>query len=330
MLHRDGEFTFSGGGQFPRAVVQAVAEYFLRETIDQMRLDHPRTTFDRKLVDQFVDACLQAANQVTAAAIFHTPGTEQDGVFTNHFLTVRVASAEQFQQQVSRAVEVWNELSNTAQPGTRSMFETQQVAVDGRRTTLYTLDIAVSEGFDPEAAHMRELMERLFGPDRKLQRFVVSVDERTVLLGGATAEQMPAALKSLSTAQPKTWDASNVAAANRLLPAQADWRLFFDPVTYTKWLKRTSFATHGEIIGGTPLEQFPQTPPIAVAGGFPSGALWVDAVIPAQTLREGTAYFNRRWAQSNSCPDLAVCHSPRRVLWPRPTKSTGKASGTRT
>jgi hypothetical protein len=291
-LHRDGEFTVSGGGWIPGPLSRAVAESMVWNSIIQIRREFPRSTFDVDAVKQFVRAVEEAAAEVVGVAVFHTPGGEHDGVYTNQAMAVRVASAESFVNRVEAAARLWNQVNETAAPSPNSSFQLERISVEGHPALQYTLDLVASEGL-PNEPTMRVLMERLFGPDRKMHRLVVPVDEQTVILADATASQAAAAVKVLKGAA-ANWDAVNVSATNRLLPAQADWRLFASPAAYTKWVKRTNLVTQGDAIGAIPVEQFQAAAPIGAAGGFSGGSLWIDAVVPAETLRAGALYLQRR------------------------------------
>jgi hypothetical protein len=291
-LHREAEFTVSGAGWVPGQLARAFAESMVWHSIIQFRREFPRNTFDVDAVKQFARAAEDAAAEVVGVSVFHTPGGEHDGVYTNQVMAVRVTSAESFVNRVEAAARLWNQLNETATPNPKSSFQVERITVEGRPAIQYTLDIVASEGL-PNEPTMRVLMERLFGPDRKMHRLVVPVDAQTVILADATASQAAAAVKALVGA-PANWDAANVAVTNRLLPAQADWRLFASPATYTKWVKRTNLVTQGDAIGAVPVEQFPATPPIGAAGGFAGGAMWIDVVVPAHTLRAGAAYLQRR------------------------------------
>jgi len=298
-LHREGEFTFSGGGRIPARIGRAVAESAVRSSMAEMRTENAQTTFDPALIERFVATCDEAAANVTGASVFHTPGDESEGVFTNHFLAVRVNSADEFSAQVQQAMRLWNEISATAQPSTKSAFESKQVEVGGRKATEFTLDIAASEGL-PDEPTLRATMARLFGPDHKMHRFVVIIDEHTVLLASATTEQVAAAIKILQGGGRAGWNATNVAITNQLLPADAGWKFFVSPSAYTKWRKRTDFAMVGEAIGATPLELFPVSLPIGISGSFPEGQLHVEFAVPADTLNLAVRYRRSRSIQQRA------------------------------
>jgi hypothetical protein len=288
-LHREGEFTFSGSGLFPAVISRGVTQSVAQSAVNQLTSENQRTAFDPALVAKFLTECDTAAGLVRSATIFHSPGGDEDGVYTNQFLAVRVESAQNFMTQVGRVVTAWNELNDRARPASKFLFESKSLQIAGKTAAQYSLDIVAADGLRDEPS-MRQLMVRLFGPDRKLQRFAVQVDDRTVLLAGATQNQVAAALKYIKDAKPSVWNASSTAMANKLTPEAPDWKLFFSPAGYVKWLKRTNDVNFGDVIGAPPINPFPLTAPVAIAGNFPSGELSVEFAVPSDALRHAQNY----------------------------------------
>ena len=299
MLHREGSFSFSGAGRFPAPFARALTESVLRNAISEVRADNSRSTFDAELIEKFVKTGEEAAVRVTGAALFQTPGDEQEGVLTNQFLAVRVDSAAEFSAKIVEAARQWNEISATAQPSTKSVFEVNLLDIGDRKGTQLTLDIAASEGL-PDSPELRHLMERLFGPDRKMHRWIVTLDEHTVLLTSATTLQTASAVKSLQAGPAVDWKAGNVVVTDRLLPTPADWKFFFNPSDYVTWLKRLKFAEFGEVVGEVPLEPFPSTPPAGIVGRFRDGEFTADVVVPSETMRAAHRYWVTRTSKQKA------------------------------
>ncbi|MEX2317220.1 MAG: hypothetical protein WD669_08715 [Pirellulales bacterium] len=289
-LHANAEFSISGAGSWPREVAIAAMETAVRKEVADLRSDPTRPTLDAASIRRFSQASEQVAVDVQAANVFHALGGDRDGVYSNKYLAVRVASADLFVAHFADLIRSWNELHQKAQPSDNLAFDSQQVEIGGRAATQYSLDIAASLGLadNPDS---RQSMERLFGPDRKMQLFVVPVDPQTVMLTEGPAEQAAAVLKLMPAQKATNWDAANIAETNRLLPNKSDWRLFVSPSGYTKWRKREMLALLGDAIGAPVIAEFPATPPIGLSGGFPDGELWIDAVIPAQTLRAASPFL---------------------------------------
>jgi hypothetical protein len=264
-----------------------------RSSIEQLKQESPRTTFDPDLIDKFLNESDKAAALIRGATIFHAPGGDNDGVYTNQFMAVRAPSAGDFLAQTARVTEAWNELNRKAQPESRLVFEAKQLQIAGKPSHQFSVDIVAADGL-PDEPSMRQLMVRLFGPDRKLERYAVQVDDHTVLLAGATEPQVVNALKYLKDAKPTTWNASNTAITNQLTPEAADWKVFFSPAGYVKWLKRANDVTMGDVIGAPVLEPFPLAPPVALAGSFPKGELVLELAVPGDTLLNAQAYRLRR------------------------------------
>jgi hypothetical protein len=288
-LHREGEFAFSGSGQFPEVISRGVMQSAAQTALNQLVSDNRRMAMDSELVVKFLSECDAAAGLVRSATVFHSPGRDEEGVYTNHFLAVRVESSEVFLASVGRIAAAWNELNERSQPPSKLVFETKPLQIAGKAAMQFSLDIVAADDLRDEPS-MRQLMTRLFGPDRKLNRFAVQVDEHTVLLAGATQDQVASALKYLKDAAPSTWNATNTAIANHLTPEAPAWKLFFSPAGYVKWYKRMTDASFGEVIGAPPIDPFPLTPPVALSGSFPKGELSLDLAVPSDTLRIAQSY----------------------------------------
>jgi hypothetical protein len=114
-----------------------------------------------------------------------------------------------------------------------------------------------------------------------------------VLLAAATSDQIAAALKTLDRKQPVAWDREEISPANRLLPQEAQWRLFFSPHHHNQWRRREAHAITGPVIGGPLVKEFPASPPIGIAGGLGNNELWIDAAVPADTLKAAAAYLKK-------------------------------------
>lgn len=290
-LHRETRFVISGSGRLPRAIVLAATESHVNYMIDEWQRANVRTKFDADSIDRLRNSCEDAAGDVLSIAVFQALGGEREGVSTDQFLAVRVASADAFVTRTAEVMRCWNELNGSAEPSTGMVFDSRHVQIAGRPATQYSLDIAAADG-SPDIPEIRQLMERFFGPDRKMHLLVVPIDEQTVLLAAATPDQVAATLTALTTDARSTWNESNTVAANQLLPRQADWRLFVNLEGYTILRKREIEATLGDVIGGPTPRLFPASPPIGLTGGFRDRELWIDAAVPADTVKAIGRFLN--------------------------------------
>ena len=211
---------------------------------------------------RFYEAVGQAASEGTAATVLTLPGEKEEGVYTNSFLAVRVGSADKFVDLATEAMRLWNQMNRDGQGGLRLVFDVEELSIGDRKAIQYSLDLAEADGAAvlPET---RQAMEKLFGPGGKLRMLIAKVDEHTVLLAGATPEQVAAMLEQLDRKQRLDWQQPPFADVNRLLPNEADWRAFFSPHGYTMWKTRESAAIVGtEVIGGPIVKGFP----VGIAG----------------------------------------------------------------
>jgi hypothetical protein len=153
----------------------------------------------------------------------------------------------------------------------------------------YSLDVVGAEAqLLPET---RQAMEAFFGPDRKMQLWLVSVDDETVIFASATTKEMEAALAALDRKLPITWDVPPLAATNKLLPSESDWRFYLNPRIQRSWLQRQQDAITGPVLGDRRKREFPESPPIAFAGTTRDDEITATAVVPVETIKAAGVFF---------------------------------------
>jgi hypothetical protein len=287
-IYQGGEFIVAADGALPRALTSAVASAYVRSIIDEMKTQE-QLDIDEATLARFYQEVEQAANMVQAIAVFALPGNEQDGVYTNNFATVRVTSADAFVDHAGEVMRLWNQMNREARRGTQLIFDVDDLSIGERAAKQYSIDIAAADG-GPALPEIRQAMEKLFGPGGKLRFFIVAVDDQTVLLAAATPEQIASILQALDVKHPNDWNRDPLGVTNRLLPRDADWRVFFSPNGYTKWNARKMNAITGPVFGGPLVKEFPASPPIGAGGGVNERELWADFAAPVQTIRALGAY----------------------------------------
>jgi hypothetical protein len=256
---------------------------YVRSLIDEMKTQE-ELAIDETTLERFYQEVEQAADMVESVAIFSRPGGPEDGVYTNSFLAVRVASAEAFVDHAGEVMRLWNQMNRDADRGTQLIFDVEEMNIGDRKARQYSLDIAAADGA-PALPEIRQAMEKLFGSGGKLRLFIVPVDDHVALLAAATPQQVAAAMQTLDLKQPNDWNREPLDVTNRLLPPQADWRLFFSPHGYTKWLARQMNAITGPVFGGPLVKEFVDSPPIGGAGGVRENEVWAEFAVPAETIR---------------------------------------------
>jgi hypothetical protein len=287
-LGQDGDFIANSAGVLSPAVSEPVAAAYVGNLIEGFKSSES-LQLDEETVDDLKKAAERAAVDLTSAHIFVRPGGNDDGVYTNHFVVVRAKSATEFCEHAAEVMQLWNRLNINAEGNTRFVFDLAQeklgAQLGARTARLFSLDIAAADGA-PALPEIRQAMEKIFGPGGKMQLWIVPVDDKTALLAMATDEQVAAALSVLDRKQPIEWTRGDMIAANAMLPADADWRLFFDMHHYFNWLKRQMEAVTGTaVIGGPLVRDFPPSPPIGLAAGSRAGEVWLDVAIPAATIQ---------------------------------------------
>jgi hypothetical protein len=235
----------------------------------------------------------KATAQVQSVAVLSQPGAESQPVYTNNYFVLRVESAAKFVEQTKEVMRLWNKANRDAKGGTHMLFDSEDTKVGQIAATEYSMDVAALDG-GAVVPEVRQAMEKLFGPGGKLRIWIVPADDTTVLLAGATSDQVATTMKNLDKKEAIDWQQGEFAAVNGLLPAQADWRAFVDPHRYNDWVRRESVAMIGvPMIGGPLVRDFPASPAVGVAGGIGEGEVWLDAAVPAQTIKSVDIFLAR-------------------------------------
>ncbi len=289
-IYDKGGFSLAGSGRLPKSVIETIACGYMQTIVEDMKKEE-RTELDADSLRQLNEAVEQAAGEIRSAMVVTQPGDKLPPVYTNNFAVVRVDSARDFVGRIGEAMRLWNKANHEADGDTKLIFALEGTKVGERAAQQYTIDFATMLG-TPAVPEIRQSMEKLFGPGGKLRLWVVPTDDHTVMLGQGTQDQVAAALKLLDGKQPIDWNRTETQLANRLLPAESDWRLFFDPHRYFDWERRQAMAVTGvSVIGGPLVRTFRESPPVGIAGGFREQELWVDVVALAPTIKSAYEFL---------------------------------------
>jgi hypothetical protein len=291
--YEGGGFVLSGVGHVPASALTKLAIAYAQLTADELNDSEGTTQFDDATLKRLEESIGKAAAEVRSVTVLSQPGEEAQPVYTNEFLTLRVASAATFVTHANEVMRLWNKANRDAKGEMLFVFDVEEVKLGERTATQYSLDMAGLAGgvILPE---VRQSMERLFGPGGKLRFWVVPADETTVLLASATPDQITKALKAFDRKQHIEWKGDQLSESSALLPAESDWRIFVNLHRYFEWAGREASAVVGvPVIGGPLVKSFPTSPPIGIAGGFREGEVWLEAVALGPTVKSVDTYLTR-------------------------------------
>ena len=257
---------------------------YVRQTASDLATQFGAKVDDAEMA-KFRTAVEQAVAQARAVTVLTRPGADQDGVYSGSFLAVQVASADEFVKQLKAAFDQWNAMLDKTEGASALVFDQAPITVEGREGAEYSIDMAKASGAGsfPEA---RQSMERLFGQGGRFRLQYVKVTNRPCLLSMASQDQLSAPIRVLQgKAATQAADDGKLQAATQLLKGNSDWQLSVSLDGYNHWLKRQLEAIVGPVIGGPIVRPFPESPPIAAAGGTDQNMIWAEVAVPADTLR---------------------------------------------
>jgi hypothetical protein len=284
MIYDGGPFIFDGSARVSGNWLLPLVAPYVKQMSDDLATQYSAKVDDAELA-KFRAEVEAAVAQVRAASVLTRPGSEPDGVYTNSFLSVQVASADDFLKQVEAAVDQWNSMLATTDSAAALAFEQSPTSIDGHEGTECSIDMSKAVGAPP-LPETRQSMERLFGPGGRFRLQFIKVDEKTVLLAMATQDQLTVLLGAMIT---HNSTARHVEERSRptaqLLSGDSDWRCYLSLDGYNHWLKRQMDAIVGPVIGGPIVRPFPEVPPIGAVGGMTDDTAWAEFAVPADTLR---------------------------------------------
>jgi hypothetical protein len=287
----NGGFIIHGAGRLPTSVATTLACAYFQTVAAELKSEE-HTELDEDTLKQLNEAVERAASDLQSGAMLTLPIPSAQPIYSNQFIALRVASTSDFLNHAAKVMRLWNKANRDADGETKLVFEAEEVKLGNRTAIQHSLDINTLVGATPDVPEIRQTMEKLFGPGGKMRLWIVPASDDTVLLALATAEQVTAALKAIDRKQSIDWNRSDLIECNHLLPADADWRLFFDPHRYCEWHGRERTAGTGvPVIGGPLVRPFRDSPPIGVAGGIRRSDLWIDCAVLVPTLKSAYSYL---------------------------------------
>jgi hypothetical protein len=290
-LDSAGPFVIAGRGRVsPHWIRPLVAPYVRQQAVGLT------AQYDSKVAPEDLSnlckSAESAAADVSAFAILTRPGAGGDGVYANSFLAFRVPSSEKFLARAGALVQEWNAMLTKVDVLKLLAFDSRTITVGDRPGQEYTIDMTAAAG-GPPLPEIKTAMEKLFGPGGKFRLQFVAIDESTVLLAAATESQVAEVLGAMKERALDAPESGELQATIDLFATENQWQLFFSPRGYTEWMRRYLDAILGDAIGAPVLPQFPESPPIGVAGGLEGRILWTEVAVPIETMR-GYAKFSRK------------------------------------
>jgi hypothetical protein len=283
-LYDGNEFVMNGAGAAsPPWTVSMVAPY-VQQVGSELANDYGAKVDDASLT-AFRSLVEPAVGQVQAISLLTRPGGDNESVYSNSFLAVRVASGDEFVKQAKAVVDAWNTMLAKAEGGVGLVFEEKAISVAGQDGTEYSIDMAKAVGA-PQLPEARQSMEKLFGPGGRFRLQLLKVDDSTVLMAIATEEQLARPIQVLQSAESAGAESdAKLPMVTALLSDDSDWKLYISIDGYNRWMKRQMEAVVGPVFGGPVVRPFPASPPIGAAGGATGSAMWAEVAVPADTLR---------------------------------------------
>ena len=207
---------------------------------------------------------------------------------------LKVDNSKEYMANYQKSIEGIRDFmkqNNIAFPFPQEVEKTKIDDVDGLKMSM---DMSKMFAQMPNNPASKQMLQMMFGPEGKLNVYVVPIDETTIALSYVTPDniaRIKAACKNPGTSLGADAD---IAQTAKLLPAGAQWIAYLSPKGFVDFVGSFMMGMAGGAGGAMPMiPPFPQTPPIGI--GVESSAKGLDAaiVIPGGALKGVATYIQQ-------------------------------------
>ncbi len=176
--------------------------------------------------------------------------------------------------------------------------EIKKVKVDDTDGLELTMDMSKFLAKMPNNPAAKPMMQMMFGPEGKLNVYIVPIDETTVALSYVNTDnvaRIKAACKNPGTSLGTDAD---IAQTAKLLPSGAQWIAYLSPKGFIDFVSAIVMGVAGGAGGPGPgampmIPPFPQTPPIGIGVKSSTKGVDVAIVIPGGALKGVATYVQQ-------------------------------------
>jgi hypothetical protein len=215
---------------------------------------------------------------------------------------MRAKNAKQFLENYEAAIREMAEIGKQAKHPMFS-YDVERIEIEGAAGLKLSMDMKpyfAQQEQPPEAAAMMEkMMELMVGSGGKLDAYMTSADEETILGTYVSKERLVETVKSFREGKPQLADDPLVAKTAAMLPKGAHGVLFWSPKGTLAFVSQAVGAIAPEAAGQIP--EFPETPPLGLAVMLAAGSIDTDFVVPAEVM-ESVAELVRKAVASRKPP----------------------------
>lgn len=283
-----GPFVIAGGGPLPADFGASLARG-VRRFIETLPKGQGYEGLQPQDWEKLEQSYRESVAGLTSVSFVLRPGDKEEGLLSNYFIIAETADSGVYLASFQKSFELSNEVMQAAKNDLSLPFELYSTEITDQPSVIATADAAAAAA-DPNVPGVDPLIKTLVGADGKMRIYAVTMEERAVLIGSATREQLAGVVRfpiDGGESLAKEWP---VDSTTRLLDPAASWTMLVSPQGLVAWISRGAQTWAATFGGDLKIPPFPATPPIGLSLNVTDGQLHGELVAPKATL-EGLADY---------------------------------------
>ncbi len=293
----DGPFVAAGGGALSDAMMDAM----MRFSMDFMKNMRELYGLSEEQVDKMLELSQDMMKGFRGMSMFMQVGQVDEALYSKCIFVMRVDDSQQFMSRYEEQLKRYSEFMKGLDNPMFQPIEFEKTEVGGAAALQLTMKAPQLPG-NMQSPQQEQMIKFLFGPEGKLNAWIVPADKHTVVVGYVNKELLQRTIEAVKQGKPGLAGRSEVKKTAALLPSDAVAVGYLSPSGLIDFLKQVvpSFAPPG---ANLTFPEFPQTPPIGFAVTTAPNEVQSRMVIPGEVIQASIAGWLKFMRHQSSTQD---------------------------
>ncbi len=279
----DGPFVAAGGGAFSDAMMDAM----MKCSMNMIKNMRGLYGLSEEQADKMSELSQDMMKGSRAMSMFMQVGQVDEALYSKCIFVMRVDDSQQFMSRYEEQIKRYSEFMKGLDNPMFQPIEVEKTEVGGAAALQLTMKAPQLPG-NMQSPQQEQMIKFLFGPEGKLNAWIVPADKHTVVVGYVNKELLQRTIEAVKQGKPGLTGRSEVKKTAALLPSDAVAVGYLSPSGLIGLLKQVvpSFAPPG---ANLTFPEFPQTPPIGFAVTTAPNEVQSRMVVPGEVIQASIA-----------------------------------------
>jgi hypothetical protein len=290
--YSDQPYVAAIGGLLPKGFADSSA-ILMRDLLKA----NPQSHGFENLTDQdwqnFEDSWRAYLAGISSVSVIAYLGADEDPLVSNIYGILNVESAAAYLASYTESIKKWNSLLKLTTSDIALEYELTDEKVAGREGLLTTINLGEAAD-DPNVPMIKFIIDSLLGEDGQLRIYLVPANDKTVVFGIDTVEDIAAGVESVADGETGLSDSASIQQTLKLIDSPAAWTGVVSPQGCVEWVLRVYTKLLAQLGPAAPeLPEYPDTPPVGFGLSLSKGRMTAELVWPVEALEGLAAYIKK-------------------------------------